>query len=539
MILQKTEKIVFFLILLFILPALLINLGIAPLIEDESIRALVALEMDISKDFLTPTLGGMLYFNKPPLFNWIILLFYNLTHSYSEFVIRIPTILFLLVFMYTIYRFTLKHLGNKYALINAFAFLTCGRIIFYDSMLGLIDITYSWLTYLMFNIIFVYYKEGKFNKLFILTYIITAAGFLFKGFPSVIFTGITLLLVFVYHRNFKKLFSVYHFTGIFIFLGIIGLYYYLYYRSNPGALETMFSTLFKESSKRTIVEHNVFESVKHFFLFPFDLLYHFLPWTVLVFLLFKKGMIRKIWNHEYLKYCSLVFLANIVVYWFSPNVYPRYFFMLIPLAFTILIYTYKEAQSDAKNIHIKILDIVFVIPMVFVVGLQFAIPFDERTKEIPFSVLTGIVSLLCYGIIIYFYFLRKNLRLLLTVLFILVFRAQFNCIILKIRENESRDVLCRSDAANIGKTLINEPLLLQNDVEIEGFIYPKLINYQTMFYITRERGEILGRGKAVPGDTNYITFDPLLKGKTYDLVSNLRVHHGNMTARVVKFVDEK
>ena len=61
---------------LLLLPALLINLGLMTFIDDEAIRALVALEMKWSGNFITPTLHGEYYYNKPPLFNGILLVFF-------------------------------------------------------------------------------------------------------------------------------------------------------------------------------------------------------------------------------------------------------------------------------------------------------------------------------------------------------------------------------------------------------------------------------------------------------------------------------
>ncbi len=115
-----------------------------PLIGDESIRALVSLEMMLSGDYLSPTLTGELYFNKPPLYNWIIIVFYKIFNSNSEFVTRLPSTIFLLVYCVSIFLWVKSILGKQAGFIASLMFLTCGRILIYDSMLGLIDITYSW-----------------------------------------------------------------------------------------------------------------------------------------------------------------------------------------------------------------------------------------------------------------------------------------------------------------------------------------------------------------------------------------------------------
>ena len=84
----KTWNWLFIISVLLTIPALFINLGKMSVINDEAIRAIVALEMKINGNLITPTIGGILYFNKPPLYNWIILFFFNLFNDHSELVTR-------------------------------------------------------------------------------------------------------------------------------------------------------------------------------------------------------------------------------------------------------------------------------------------------------------------------------------------------------------------------------------------------------------------------------------------------------------------
>ena len=74
------------------------HLGYLPLDtrSDEPRRALVALEMILSNDYVTPTLNGARYFNKPPLYNWIIAGSYHLFGNYSSFALRFPMLVVLL-----------------------------------------------------------------------------------------------------------------------------------------------------------------------------------------------------------------------------------------------------------------------------------------------------------------------------------------------------------------------------------------------------------------------------------------------------------
>jgi 4-amino-4-deoxy-L-arabinose transferase-like glycosyltransferase len=312
-------------ILLLILPALFINLGIMPLILDEATRANVALEMIFSGNFIVPTINGEFYYNKPPLFNWILALFIKLIGSKHEFVLRLPTVLSLIFFSVTIYLTQKKEAGQKIAFFSALAFITCGRILFYDSFKALIDISFSWIIYLIFWYIFSYGRRKEFFNLFIVVYLLAGLGFLMKGLPAIVFLGISLLVYFIYSGEIKRLFSYQHLAGIVLFLIIIWVYLLVY--SSYNSLDNYFNALWSESSKRTFLDNSVWDSIKHLFIFPFDFIFHFLPWTLLLFLPFLKRIRTSLFKDKFARFSLLIFISNILIYWLSPAIYPRYLFM--------------------------------------------------------------------------------------------------------------------------------------------------------------------------------------------------------------------
>ena len=145
---QKIERLIskfpgkaFAVLLLLAVPAFFFNLGLLPLFADEPTRANVALEMILTGNYSVPTIGGEYYFNKPPLYNWVLVLFYLLTDSFSEFVTRLPALIPLFLFAITIYYSVVYFLKNKQvALLSAMLSMVNGRMLVYDSMLGHIDI---------------------------------------------------------------------------------------------------------------------------------------------------------------------------------------------------------------------------------------------------------------------------------------------------------------------------------------------------------------------------------------------------------------
>ena len=93
------------------------------------------------------------------------------------------------------------------ALLSSLFYVTSGDILFYFSMLGEIDIFYTFLAYCQVIFIFAGYEQKRWMWLFIGSYFFTAAGLLTKGLPSLAFQGITLLAVAGYKGQWRWLFA--------------------------------------------------------------------------------------------------------------------------------------------------------------------------------------------------------------------------------------------------------------------------------------------------------------------------------------------
>jgi 4-amino-4-deoxy-L-arabinose transferase-like glycosyltransferase len=246
-----------------------------PLSADEATRALVALEMKYSGNLITPTINGEYYFNKPPLYNWLLLGLFKLTGNASEWIIRIPVVLLLLIFGVSIYLGTRKKIGEKVAMISALAFISCGRILFYDSMLGLIDMSFSLLIFLNFLLIYELLRKEKYLQLFLFSYLVAATGFLMKGLPAIVFQGITILGALFFFKQQRRIISFQHLLGILVFLLITGSYYFIVWMENPTS--EYFQALVSESTKRTFMEYGLWNTILHLFTFPVEQLYQLLP----------------------------------------------------------------------------------------------------------------------------------------------------------------------------------------------------------------------------------------------------------------------
>ncbi|MBN1340412.1 MAG: glycosyltransferase family 39 protein [Bacteroidales bacterium] len=480
---EQRDIILYIMAIVLLFPALLINLGNLPLQfpTDEARRALVALEMILSDNYITPTLNGEFYYNKPPLYNWIITGMFKITGGYSELAFRLPVIMTLLLFAFTIYTIARPRFGRRNAFVQALLFVTCGRILFYDSFIGLIDISYSWIVYLNFMCIFLCFESGRLFRLFVISYFLTAVGFLMKGLPSVVFQGLTLIMFFGYNKKFRLLFNYRHFVGIIVFVIIIAAYYLIYISHNPGSIETVFSTLFNQTTQRTVVRFGFFKTLLYILTFPFEMTYHFAPWSFLIIVLAVKGIFRKVLSNDFVKFSLFVFLINIIVYWTSPQTLPRYILMLAPLIFTVFYFAYTELFSQKSRIT-AILEYLFMGMMWVAFSGSLLLPFLPETKDVPFVVPKTLFVCLLTGFFTLLYMYQKRNRLLLFAITLLVLRIGFNWFVIPPRIEFLEKY--KNGALEVARISKGQNLYLFRNSPIQD---------AATFYIESERGEILYR----------------------------------------------
>jgi 4-amino-4-deoxy-L-arabinose transferase-like glycosyltransferase len=476
---------------MLLLPALLINLGLIAFYDDEAIRALVALEMQISGNYITPTMFGEFYYNKPPLYNWILLVIFDLTGENSELVCRLVTVFFLLVYAGSAYYFFQKNLKEPQSahspftthhlpLISALALITCGRILFWDSMLGLIDICFSWVMFLLFMVIYQKGEKEDDGALFGWAYLLAAIGYLLKGLPAVVFLGLALLTYFIWQKKIKRLFSWFHVLGGAIFSTIVGGYYFLYAQQN--GLEEILKTVFDESAKRTFIEHGFGKTILHLFSFPFEMWYHFLPWTLLVICFFQKNIFQKIKENKFITWNLLVLLTTILPYWSAVEVYPRYLFMHVPLAFSAFFYFYLKNKEE-KGWQANMVEMIFfAASCLSVIAALLPIGWDD-TQDVPYLLAKSIGLSVFFILLTYLFWTWKPHRMLVFVLVLLTARIGYNFFILPSRLKIECSTEVRESSHKAVELAGEKPI----------YIYKNSLGFQPMtgYYFTRETGKIL------------------------------------------------
>lgn len=467
------------LFVVLLIPALLINLDAHHIFvhTDEGRRALVALEMILKNEYFAPTLNGLFYYEKPPLFNWLLVLSFKAFGSYSLLAVRFPVIITLCLFALSMVMMLRPVVGNTKAWAVMVATITCGRILFYDSFLGLMDIGLGLLVFINFMLFYSLGRQKRYFLLFSATYSIMAVGYLMKGLPSVVFQFFTIIAWALYIKDWKFIFHKFNFIGTLFFIVPVGVYYLFYLQVNPGSFATVVEYTVHQSSQRTVTEYGVWHTVLAILRFPLENLYHFAPWTLLLFALLSKKVRQVVWQHDFSRYALIAVALNIWVYWTSPGNQPRYLFPFVPLVFAVAVEAYSSLAANRK----RILDYILLAIMVPASTAPVLLPFLIDT---PGSVSNSFLKLSFLAIFLFlvaFLFWRKpGQRLMLLAIFLLLLRIGFNWYILPFKNEPARQWA--------------EMALEATRIVGDGELYVLAPNYchdGTSFIISTIRGEVL------------------------------------------------
>lgn len=349
---------------------------------EEPRRAIVAMEMVLGNDYVVPKINGWNYYNKPPLFNWIIALFYKLLNSFDEWVVRLPGILSFLGMGVCTFFVTKKYSDQKTGIYAAIFTLTSADLLFYGTVnAGEIDLFFSLLTYLQVISIFHFYNQKKPTLLFVTSYLLCALGVLTKGPPSLLFQGLTLIgyLLFV-KREYKLFFSIKHLLGLTLLTLITTAYFYLYYLKTTS-IQGLLVNLLKEATQKSGLESSALDILKGVVVFPLNFLKLLLPWSLLLIFLFNKQALTAIRANELTHFSLIFILFNLPVYWLTGKMANRYIYMFIPFAFHILASLSVQEKSAHRFFNSTVAKVYVIALMLIISRIVFNFTFLPSTEK--------------------------------------------------------------------------------------------------------------------------------------------------------------
>ncbi len=470
-------------VLLLYIFSLLFNLGAMPLHLEESRRAFIALELQYNQNWWVPTQLGERYYRKPPLFNWMLLVFFELFGT-NEFSARLLTVLSLLTMGAVHFQITRIYLNPPVAFFSTALLLISVDFYFYFSMIAEIDLFYSMITYVAFLLLFHYYQKGNYWLMFIIPYTLHALGLLTKGLPSILFTGITTLAFLALTRKWRLLFSIQHITGSLVFLIIALGYFYIY--SQYQSLESYFASLWSQSSERTLLQNGILKLLNHLFSFLLDTLKNILPAALIALPLFLQKKVKIQWQHPLIQFASVVFAANFIVYWFSPGARARYIYMLYPFLILILTHGYfqlKEYRTPGKKVLESIFGIAGVLFAMGMLVFPFLPMFEFLTEKWVIAIL---LFLSTSGYLVLYWKFPVNRLFNFILLFVFV-RIFFDAAVIPLNARQPHLIESTTMAKEVVEWVPEDPLHLSPSLKEGSF------PFQTVFYIERDRRQVLER----------------------------------------------
>lgn len=462
--------------------ALLINLGIFPLYHEEPRRALIALEMLYSGNFIVPTEMGEFYYKKPPVFNWLLLASYKIFGEGSEWAVRMMAVVPLLLMGGLTWWFAKRHGNNRLAVYAALFFLISGDIFFYFSMCGEIDLFYSLVTFASFVSAYHFFQRGQMLLLFVCVYALSAIGALTKGLPSLMFPAVTLSALFLMKKKPEHLLSWQHAAGILCFAAVIGAYLVAYSFYNAPA--NYFSDLWTQSSRRTVLHTGFAPLLRHVLVFPFVVVKDTLPVSLFLVLLVRKNAWRSVWENDLLRYCTVIFSANILLYWLSPGTRSRYLYMMYPLL-TIVATHLLLAFGMERKILPKVMRLGIMAAATLLLLCSMVFPFAGDRYHFQHPVMLAAIS---FGLTVLFLtaylIVRKPVHLWLALLVILC-RLLFDIVVLPVRTRQGEHVVFKRDAEKIAE------ITRGNDLYLYRFRGDGTYPLGNVFYLERARRQTL------------------------------------------------
>jgi hypothetical protein len=256
-----------------------------------------------------------------------------------------------------------------------------------------------------------------------------------------------------------------------------------------------------EVTRRTVVRFGIWETLLHLLTYPFENIYHFLPWSLLIIMLFRKGSLKFIRNNGFLSYLFLLFIFNIIPYWTSPEAYARYILMLVPLLMTILFALYYEYRKNGVGIYL-VVDYIFggFIGVFGFAGIIFML--HPATKDLPYIAWVSVLLFLSLGVISYFYWKQAINRFLWLAIALLVIRIGFDYSIIPSWEKTHPVVATKKLAAELAEETAGQPLYVYWNPAFkpDPYYQYRYNNEIFTYYLSTDRGEVtLIKTEKIPG----------------------------------------
>ncbi|RLJ71508.1 dolichyl-phosphate-mannose-protein mannosyltransferase [Hydrogenivirga caldilitoris] len=358
---------VFLTVLCFI--SLIPNIGNYQFRGEEALRTMVAYEMDKSGNLMQPTLLGEPYYNKPPLFNWLILLSSKFI-PWSELTARAVTLTSLLLTLIIIYTSSRVLVKNEpgVAYLAPLVFISFSDVLFWYGYLAEIDITLTMFNSLALFLLYVGFESNR--TIFIVAVgIVIGLSFLLKGLPSYglwLISCTALLIIYRNKLNNKVLISI-------LVASLIALIIPALWLLNTNDPIFYIKKLFSETVSKVKGQSGVIDYLKHLFMYPVINFKQLLPTSIFVIYMVFRGNRRL---PRELRILLFICLLNYLPYLLSAEGKGRYVLPLFPLLAVVFSYLVLQNKKYLKPLILTI----FVLAVFRILFGFWALPLLEKQR---------------------------------------------------------------------------------------------------------------------------------------------------------------
>lgn len=371
------------------------NLSGFPLLDpDEPVYAETPKEMILYNDFLSPKIYGEYWYDKPPMYYWLVALTYQV-FGVNDFSARFPSALLAFLTVIAIYYYGKKLFNHKVALYSALV-LTTSIEFFYLGKAAVTDIT---LNFCLMVSLFAFL-----SKQYYVFYAFAGLAVLTKGPIGLFFPGVILFFYLLCLKRFNILSEMKILSGTTLFC-IVALPWYIYMYSLHGTVFIESFLGFHNITRFTSPEHP--SGLLWYYYLPV-LLIGFFPWITLLF-----QSVYRSFSDSYGKFDYLLFLniwAVIVFAFFSISKTKLVSYILPmfpPLA--MLVGCYIDKLTSRNYFGYKKswgwMGFLVFLSCIFVYGCTIGIKEMPQAK-IGFISLAFTISLMCL-LSVFFIFKRK------------------------------------------------------------------------------------------------------------------------------------
>jgi len=216
------------------------RLGARPLWDiDEGMHAATSKAMVLSGDWVTPQYNGKNFYDKPPLYNWLVALSF-LVFGFTEFAARLPAALLGFGCVMITYLLGRRMFNVQVAFLSAVVLATSAEYIVLSRVV-VHDISLVFCDTLALTLFFLGYQNARHRKRnFLFGCAALGLAVLAKGPVGMVIPAMIIVLFLIYKKQLGFLKEIQIGWGVLIFLVIAAPWYILISLKNPDYFEYFF-----------------------------------------------------------------------------------------------------------------------------------------------------------------------------------------------------------------------------------------------------------------------------------------------------------